>query len=279
VKLLRRIFGGKEAPPPSLPDGYRLYAVGDIHGRDDLLRQLLGRIEADTRARGPAHQIILFLGDLIDRGPSSAEVVDRLRTLDLPATRLVFLAGNHEEVLVRIIDGDAALIADWLRFGGAECLRSYGADPDRIRAMQPRAAAKAIREAIPADHVDFLRSFHDTFRAGDYLFVHAGIRPGVPLDDQLPSDLRWIRQPFLGDLVDHGFIVVHGHTIREEVEERVNRIGIDTGAYRYGVLTALGLEGSDRWVIAASLPGEPDESIPGNRPITSALDVVSGQSG
>ena len=264
MKLFRRIFGGKgAAASPSLPDGYRLYAVGDIHGRDDLLEELLGKIEADDRSRKPANQIILFLGDLIDRGPSSAEVVERLRSLNLPSARLVFLMGNHEEVLLRIIDGDARLIADWLRFGGAECLRSYGADPDRIRAMQPRAAAKAIRDAVPAEHVHFLRSFDDTFRAGDYLFVHAGIRPGVPFEDQLPSDLRWIRQPFLGDMVDHGFIVVHGHTIRDQVEERSNRIGIDTGAYLSGVLTALCLEGSDRWVIAASMADEPASTSAG----------------
>jgi serine/threonine protein phosphatase 1 len=279
MKLFRRLLGDKDlAASLSVPDGYRLYAVGDVHGRDDLLGELLRKIEMDSRARGPAQQIIVFLGDLIDRGPKSAEVVERLCTLSMPSTRLVFLAGNHEEVLLRIIDGDAGLIADWLRFGGAECLRSYGADPVRIRVMEPRAAVGLIRAAVPRHHVDFFRSFDDTFRAGDFLFVHAGIRPGVPLDDQLPSDLRWIRQPFLSDRADHGFIVVHGHTIREQVDERANRIGIDTGAYRYGVLTALALEGSARWLIAASAPDE-RAGPAGNPPTRTALDVVSGQSG
>ena len=114
---------------------------------------------------------------------------------------------------------------------------------------------KLIQAAIPAEHIAFLRGFDDTFRAGDYLFVHAGIRPGIPLAEQAPSDLRWIREPFLTDAAEHGFLVVHGHTIRENVEERTNRIGIDTGAYRHGVLTALALEGDARWFLQAS--GDP----------------------
>jgi len=129
-----------------------------------------------------------------------------------------------------------------------------------------------------ADHAEFLRAFDDTFRAGDYLFVHAGIRPGIPVGEQVRADLRWIREPFITDRTEHGFVVVHGHTIREQVEDCGNRIGIDTGAYRFGVLTALGLEGADRWYVQASdavsnfAPG-------GNRSITSALDGVSSQSG
>ena len=277
MKLLRQIFGGPPASgPPRVPKGYRLYAIGDIHGRADLLDKILHKIEADSVGRGPARRVIVFLGDLIDRGPQSAEVVDRLRHLTLPSTRLVFLAGNHEEVLLRILDGDARLLGDWLRFGGAECLRSYGTDPDRIRALSPRRAIEAVRSAIPQDHVEFLKGFDDTFRAGDYLFVHAGIRPGVPLVEQVPADLRWIREPFLGDPADHGFVIVHGHTIREQVEERVNRIGIDTGAYRFGVLTALGLEGDSRWFLQTGGPKAGDQGNPTN---TSALDVVSGQSG
>ncbi len=280
MKLLARLFGAPApAGPPELPAGHRLYAVGDVHGRDDLLAELLAAIDADAEQRGPAKRILVFLGDLIDRGPSSAEVVERLRTYRPAGTRLVFLAGNHEEVLLRILDGDAQLVGDWLRFGGAECLRSYGVDPDIIRKMTPDRALETIQAAIPAAHVDFLRTFDDTFRAGDYLFVHAGIRPGIPLAEQAPSDLRWIREPFLTDGAEHGFMVVHGHTIREGVEERVNRIGIDTGAYRYGVLTALGLEGADRWYLQAGAV-QPDFSEAGrNRATSSALDAVSSQSG
>lgn len=251
MSIMRRLLGGASTKEPRLPAGHRLYAVGDIHGRDDLLQPLLDLIETDHRSRGPARVTIVFLGDLIDRGPSSCEVIERLRTYQPDGVRLVFLSGNHEEVLLRIVDGDARLVSDWLRFGGKECLRSYGVDPDRLRAMPPQRMTAAVREAIPRAHIDFLRSFDDTFRAGDYLFVHAGVRPGVPLDEQSRIDLRWIREPFLGDQSDHGFLVVHGHTIREEVEEHPNRIGIDTGAYRHGVLTAIGLEARDRWFIHA----------------------------
>jgi len=279
VNALRRLWGPRPTGQPQLPAGHRLYAIGDIHGRDDLLQQLLGEIEADHAARGPARLVIVFLGDLIDRGPGSAAVVERLRTYRPDGARLVFLAGNHEEVLLRIVGGEARLVPDWLRFGGVECLHSYGVDPDRLRAMSPSRAVATVREALPAAHVQFLRSFEDSFRAGDYLFVHAGIRPGIPLEEQSRTDLRWIREPFLGDRADHGFVVVHGHTIREEVEIFQNRIGIDTGAYRYGILTALALQGTDRWFIDARQVEKIDSTLQRNRPNASALDGVSGQSG
>ena len=229
--------------------GSRAYVVGDIHGRLDLLDALLGMIEADCDARGPAQVSVVFLGDLIDRGPQSAEVVERLRRYHPTFANPVFLMGNHEEVLLRILSGDTAILQDWLRFGGAECTRSYGVDPVAIECSGPAAALKTLRRAIPKAHVKFLSSFADSASFGDYLFVHAGIRPGVPIAHQSPQDLRWIRQPFLEDETDHGRIVVHGHTISETADMRPNRIGIDTGAYRTGVLTALGLEGSDRWLL------------------------------
>jgi serine/threonine protein phosphatase 1 len=280
MKAFTRLFG-KAAPDskPRLPAGYRLYAIGDIHGRDDLLAELLAEIEADTARRDPAKRVLVFLGDLIDRGPASKEVVERLRAYRPAGTRLVFLAGNHEEVLLRILDGEARLVPDWLRFGGAECLRSYGADPDRLRRISPARALETIRSAIPRSHAEFLSTFDDTFCAGDYLFVHAGIRPGIPLAEQAPSDLRWIREPFLTDSSDHGFLIVHGHTIREGIDERTNRIGIDTGAYRFGVLTALALEGGDRWFIRAGGGQANFNDLTGNPAISSALDAVGSQSG
>jgi serine/threonine protein phosphatase 1 len=234
---------------PTGARGYRAYIVGDIHGRLDLLEQLLTHIERDLADRPPRRTLLVFLGDLIDRGPSSAQVIDRLRSYKANGVRTVFLLGNHEEVLLRILDGDAELIPSWLRFGGAECLKSYGADPRRVAAHNDADAISAVRAAIPQEHDQFLRSFVDTCRFGDYLFVHAGIRPGVSIDQQLQSDLRWIREPFLFDQTDHGCVVVHGHTISPEVEERPNRIGIDTGAYRTGILTALALEGRERWYL------------------------------
>jgi serine/threonine protein phosphatase 1 len=227
--------------------GYRAYVVGDVHGRLDLLDQLLDTIEQEV-AQCPARKVMLvFLGDLIDRGPQSAQVIERLRLYRHERLRVLFLLGNHEEVLLRILQGDTEPIRTWLRFGGAECLKSYGADPRRIARQPDDKALESIRAAIPAQHVEFLNSFLDTCRFGDYLFVHAGIRPGVAIEEQLQSDLRWIREPFLLDDSDHGCIVVHGHTITDEVEERPNRIGIDTGAYRSGILTALAIEGKERW--------------------------------
>ncbi|MDQ3077268.1 MAG: metallophosphoesterase [Pseudomonadota bacterium] len=231
------------------PDGYRAYAVGDVHGRIDLLDQLLSMIEADIAARGDCEKVIVFLGDLIDRGPASAAVVERLRTYQLAGTTMIFLSGNHEEVMLRVLAGERGLLADWLQFGGAQCLKSYGIDHALLPDMAESAALDLIAAQIPKAHQTFLEGFADTFRFGDYLFVHAGIRPGLDVAAQAPSDLRWIRGPFLDDSNDHGFMVVHGHTITTAVDERSNRIGLDTGAYRTGILTALAVEGTDRWFL------------------------------
>lgn len=229
--------------------GWRAYAVGDIHGRLDLLDQLLAEIHAQL-ARRPAHKALLvFVGDLIDRGPSSAEVIERLRTYRRDGVKTMFLLGNHEEVLLRILGGEPELITKWRWFGGAECLKSYGVDPSQLTGRSEQEALEIVRNAIPKEHKEFLESFVDTCRFGDYLFVHAGIRPGVEVDQQSQTDLRWIREPFLLDDTDHGFVVVHGHTISPEVELMPNRIGIDTGAYRTGVLTALAIEGSRTWFL------------------------------
>lgn len=229
--------------------GWRAYVVGDIHGRLDLLEQLLEKIQADIATSVARKFLLVFVGDLIDRGPNSAQVVERLRTYSHPRVRTVFLLGNHEEVLLRILAGEADLITKWRWFGGSECLKSYGLDTDRLTGLSDEHARLIIKESIPKEHVEFLERFDDSCRFGDYLFVHAGIRPGVEIDQQRQSDLRWIREPFLFDDTDHGFIVVHGHTISPQVEIRPNRIGIDTGAYRTGVLTALAIDGTESWLV------------------------------
>ena len=237
----------------TVPRGVRVYAIGDIHGRDDLLAELLDKIALDL-AEAPARRpIFVFLGDLIDRGPGSCEVVERLRLLDASPAQTFFLAGNHEEALLRILGGDSRFASDWLGFGGRECLESYGVDGRAIAAMNARDAGRAIQNAIPANHTAFLRSFGDTLQVGDYLFVHAGIRPGIPLSRQSQADLRWIRGAFLDDARDHGVVVVHGHTITAGVDDVGNRIGIDTGAYRSGILTALVLERDQRRYIQTGL--------------------------
>ena len=229
--------------------GYRAYVIGDIHGRLDLLQDLLAKIHAELQRRPSTKTLLVFVGDLIDRGPCSAQVVERLRTYKRDGIKTIFLLGNHEEVLLRILGGDAALIEKWRWFGGSECLQSYGVDPAQLDQTSDDEALAIVRGAIPPEHVHFLESFSDSCRFGDYLFVHAGIRPGVEIEQQSQADLRWIRDPFLSDESNHGCVVVHGHTICSQVEQRPNRIGIDTGAYRSGILSALALEGTDRWLL------------------------------
>lgn len=242
-------FRRKNRKTHRTPRGKRAYAIGDIHGRLDLLDRLLRAIEADLRGRSPRKTTLVFLGDLIDRGPNSSGVVERLRTFRGDGVRTCFLTGNHEEVLLRMLEGERGLLAGWLTFGGAQCLASYGLDPVELAGADEGSALATIKQAIPQTHASFLATFTDMLVFGDYLFVHAGIRPGVDLSLQSQADLHWIRMPFLEDETDHGRVIVHGHTICDAVEWRCNRIGIDTGAYRSGVLTALGLEGGERWIL------------------------------
>jgi serine/threonine protein phosphatase 1 len=252
-----RLFGlaRKEvpAPPPptwSVPAGMRIYAVGDVHGRLDLLRDLLAAIEADAAARPSAETHVIMLGDLIDRGPDSAGIVDFFLNTPPAFASIHQLMGNHEEMLLKLIDTPTEeLMAHFLRYGGRETFESYDV-PQIMLDLPERYPASALLDHIPAAHRAFFRAMGDAIRVGDYLFVHAGIRPDVPLEEQSPSDVRWIRNPFLESAVDHGVIVVHGHTITATPELRANRIGIDTGAYASGTLTALGLEESHRWLIA-----------------------------
>lgn len=255
-RKLARGAAARQRPAPVGKVGCRAYAVGDIHGCLELLEDLLARIEADAAARAPKRSFVIFLGDLIDRGPASAGVVERLRNYKPDFATPVFITGNHEEVMLRVLHGEADILADWLKFGGAECLESYGVNVPAIRRLEPQEAVRQIRAQLPRAHVEFLESFADTFRFGDYLFVHAGIRPGIDLEHQDQFDLRWIREPFLSDPEEHGLVVVHGHTIVDAVEERPNRIGLDTGAYRNGVLTALGIEDGERWYLSTAGEGK-----------------------
>lgn len=250
-KLLHRVSANVAAArTPAGPPGKRLYAVGDIHGRLDLLDDLLGRIEDDIVARPGPGAAVVFLGDLIDRGPQSAGVIERLCTLGAFPAKTVCLLGNHEEALLRVLAAEPGLAYDWLGYGGDACATSYGVDPVALTAMDEARIAATLAAAIPARHIAYLKACGDTVTFGDYLLVHAGIRPGVAIEDQEPKDLRWIRQPFLSDAHDHGCMVIHGHTISEGVDQRSNRIGIDTGAYRTGILTAAVVEGTDLHFIA-----------------------------
>ena len=271
MSLLRKlsralVAGGKDGARGK--EGCRAYAIGDIHGRLDLLNLLLQRIEEDIAARPRARTFIIFLGDFIDRGPDSAGVIERLRTYKPSFATVVFLSGNHEEVLLKILAGERGIFPSWLKFGGAECAESYGMDVAALRRLDEPSALQLVKAKVPRAHREFLENCADTFRFGDYLFVHAGIRPGIAIEEQDRSDLRWIRDPFLSDAKDHGFVVVHGHTIVERVEERPNRIAIDTGAYHSGILTCLVVEGAERRYLTSEAPdaagqhsGEPLRSV------------------
>ncbi len=241
-----------------IPDGRRVYAIGDIHGRLDLLDEIMAMIDADGVARPAAATTIVFLGDLVDRGPDSSGVVERLRGLAQDRADLRFLAGNHEEIFLGAIDGDDKALRLFCRIGGRETIVSYGVDPKDYDAMEFDDVAEALRRVVPAAHRGFLSTFEDQIVIGDYVFVHAGIRPGVALDDQRTKDMRWIREPFLSDAAATPYRVVHGHTISTDVEYRTHRIGIDTGGYASGVLTAIGLAGSDTWLLQTSrdTPGD-----------------------
>lgn len=233
----------------AVPGGARLYAIGDIHGRLDLLDRLLAMIDEDDERRGPARTELIFLGDLVDRGPDSVGVVERL--MALRETRPVrYLMGNHEEVFLRAVGGDLRALRFLVRIGGRETLLSYGISAEEYAGLDFEELMVRLKEKVPPAHVAFLSGFIGWIEAGDYLFVHAGLRPGVAVEDQKMSDLCWIREDFLGHRESFGKMVVHGHSITEKIDERSNRIGIDTGAFASGRLSAIGLEGTERWYLS-----------------------------
>lgn len=253
-RFLRRQPRAVAPPPARIPDGQRVYAMGDIHGCLDLFDQLLAQIDADDAARGPAETTLILLGDLVDRGPRSAQVVARARTLRAASPSFRVLAGNHEELLLLALKGEREALRLFARVGGRETALSYGVTPAAYDAADYPDLARLLQAAVPAEDIAFLQAAEDLIVIGDYAFVHAGIRPGVPLDAQKPSDLRWIRGDFLTCTRPLEKLVVHGHTISEEVEVTACRIGLDTGAYASGVLTAMGFEGDERWILQARVP-------------------------
>jgi serine/threonine protein phosphatase 1 len=242
--MLRALFGLAAPTRARTPDGCLVYAVGDIHGRLDLLEALLEGVDADLAQTAAARRAVVFLGDYVDRGPQSREVIDRL--LDYQAStsaEVRFLRGNHEDCLVAFMR-DPATGPGWCEFGGRETLASYGVSAPERRAAPAEwaAASQALREALPARHADFLGRLEPALSLGDYFFAHAGARPGVRLADQSEHDLMWIRGDFLNHPDRFEKIVVHGHTPEPEVTADHRRFGLDTGAYMTGILTALRLE-------------------------------------
>jgi serine/threonine protein phosphatase 1 len=232
------------APKARIPDGWRAYVIGDIHGCADLLDLLLARIEADL-PRGEDPQVLyVFLGDYIDRGPSSSEVIERLIELG-KRRRVVCLKGNHEAFLLEFLAAPDTL-RNWKRYGALNTLMSYGLRPP-VRPKDGECAEIALElaEAMPQAHRDFLHDLYLSLSFGDFFFVHAGARPHIALEQQSEEDLLWIREDFLLHEEMFEKIIVHGHTPVREPEIFANRINIDTGAYATGRLTCLVLEGED----------------------------------
>lgn len=239
--------GGDHANEPG-----RIYAIGDLHGRFDLFRALMRTIECDHAARAPTVTRIVLLGDIVDRGPDSARLVRGCMRLSQLNPRFTVLKGNHEEMMVHALRGDLWAYRAWLDFGGRETLLSWGASPALTDDMPGTRELRGAAHLVGRDVIDWLARLPLTLRHEDHLFVHAGIRPGVALERQVPRDLLWIGEEFLDSEEDHGVTVVHGHTIAEDGPEvRGHRVGLDTGAYRTGRLTAMGLERGERWFLRA----------------------------
>ena len=248
--MIKRFFDRRRPTSAArVPDDLRVYAIGDIHGRLDLLEDLLAKIDDDEASLPVCRSVRVFLGDLVDRGPDSAGVIARLIELRKAKPDTRFLLGNHEEVFLAAIAGSERAIKALCRIGGRETILSYGLTHASYEAMDYTEVAAYLADTVPAAHVEFLRTFEDMVIFGDYAFVHAGVRPGVKLEGQRGADLRWIREPFLSHPDRLEKIIVHGHTIGETVDVQAHRIGIDTGAYNSDRLTALALERDARWII------------------------------
>jgi diadenosine tetraphosphatase ApaH/serine/threonine PP2A family protein phosphatase len=236
---------------PSLPAELRIYAIGDIHGRLDLLDELLARISSDIALRPTARPLYVFLGDYIDRGSASRETIDRL--IEHGKTHeSVFLKGNHELIAIKCLS-DRGLFDQWLRLGGLETLVSYGVPAETLaNGKQIAELQSAFHGALPQAHFRFFRDLKNSFECGDFFFAHAGVKPNVELSRQKENDLLWIRGEFLTSTDDFGKIIVHGHTPTHEIEVAPNRINIDTGAFATGRLSCLVLEGEELSVIDTS---------------------------
>jgi serine/threonine protein phosphatase 1 len=234
----------RAGPPARVPAGRRVYAIGDIHGRADLLMRLLHDLHEDIASGGfEGRPILIFLGDYVDRGFQSKDVINVLLSEMVSPFETYFLKGNHEAAMLQFL-GDPSIGPRWAEFGGAETLVSYGVQPPRTRTSPDEwmTAAKALSLALPPEHLRFLNNLDLCVQVGDYVFVHAGVRPGVPLDQQVEQDLLWIREDFLGDRRELGAVIVHGHTPASRPYKDSRRVGLDTGAYLSGRLTAARFE-------------------------------------
>lgn len=257
----------------SAPPDLRIYAVGDVHGRFDLFERMLAAVEEDVGDFPPENVRLVLLGDLIDRGPESAQVVERARQLREASDSVRLLMGNHEEIFLQILEGEIESLPFFLKIGGRPTIMSYGITDREILTLKSRELVDLLIERVPPAHVELLRSMENVVRYGDVVFVHAGVRPGVPIDEQKLSDLRWIRSEFLSHRRSHGALIVHGHNVTETVEDHPNRIGIDTGAFATGRLSILALEGATRRFL--TVEGEPDSQWAASIP-TQSRETLAG---
>ena len=246
--MIGRVFRWRPRRPekPRVPAGVRVYVIGDIHGRADLLDEVHAKIRADVGPRRPADIALVYLGDYVDRGADSCGVVERLCRSPIAGARRILLKGNHEDMLLRFLH-DPAFGNSWRLFGGMETLLSYKVPVNEAMARDGLAALReAFRQMLPPHHLELLRGLKPCDAIGDYFFCHAGVRPGVALERQREEDLMWIREEFLHSDADFGKVVVHGHSPVPAPEVRANRINIDTGAYVTHRLTCLVLEEDHR---------------------------------
>ena len=247
---LTKIFRKPQKPHvhPHVPNNQRIYAIGDIHGRADLLTQLHEKIQIDAELY-KGKKTIVYLGDYIDRGEQSRQVIEILLSEPLENFESIYLKGNHEQAMMDFIEYPVAA-AGWLSFGGREALNSYGIPLAYIPSMNELGEiAQKLDDKLPDSHRDFMTNALHSWQCGSYYFVHAGIRPGVPLEEQSIEDRLWIREEFLDSTLSHSTIVVHGHKITMVPEFLPNRIGIDTGAFSTGVLTCLVLEKDEQRIL------------------------------
>ncbi|MEL7447243.1 MAG: metallophosphoesterase family protein [Pseudomonadota bacterium] len=250
LNSLRQLFRSKPSTrQPAVPEGSRYYVIGDIHGRHDLFRAMVDAIEADDAELPPADTTVVLLGDLVDRGPDSAGVIATTKEWQ-KKRNIRILAGNHEEMFLESFE-DIDVLRHFLKHGGRETVMSYGLSKKQFNAMTLEELFAMLPQLVSQAERDYVAGFEELIVAGDYLFVHAGIDPLIPIDAQKRKDLLWIRDRFLKHEGPLEKVVVHGHTIFDRVMDCGNRIGIDTGAFRSGVLTALVLEQDQRRILQA----------------------------
>lgn len=251
----KSLFRGEPHPTPRMEEGLRVYAIGDVHGCLDLLLELREMIKEDLRKHPVGRSVELFLGDYIDRGPSSREVLEHLLTSAPVCSERVCLKGNHEQTLLEFLD-DPDRLKHWARYGGMAMMRSYGVEEGTpMTSAACNGIHKQFVAAFPDEHEKFCRHLQTSASYGDYFFAHAGVRPGVALDKQSDHDLMWIRDEFLSSKKYHGKLIVHGHTPAKQPEVHTNRINIDTCAYGSGILTCLVLEDEGQGLLATGAPG------------------------